>query len=629
MVKVAHQFFITICAASDSGGMEVNMINLQRKEECCGCNACGDICPKSAITFCLDNEGCWYPNIDLEKCIKCGLCDKVCPILHKYNLLDKNSSTPECYAAEHKSIEVIFSSTTGGMFSALADVMYNQKGYVGGAVHNEDFSVSHFISNDKADLQKLRRSKDLQSNAEGFYLKVREILEEGHSVLVCGVPCQIAALKNFLSKEYENLITVDLICAGVNSPKVWKKYLSYIEDMNNSKIVWTENKSKEYGWTNLTQKFVFENGEEYFDTRKTSFFTQGFIDSHLYCRPSCYECKYKGFPRVADITIGDFWGIRKYSKKYNSDMGTSVVLINSEKGKTYFEKIKKRINSEKTPLEWALAGNPALLKSISKISNQREEFFADLDQMPFDKVVKKYSVMEKSTIKGRLMRLKHELKYYKLIVTTTQLSPVSLFQTVRYSGFKNLINHKGLICGKNCHLNIAKSSNLQFEGLLVLGRKDKFRNSKLESRLFIGENATLKILGRFDIDADCEIVVFNDAELTIHGSKHGYSDANAGLRIICGQRIEIMSDVGIGRSVLIRDTNGNHFMNTSGYRTSRPVVIGEKVWLCESCTIMPGVKLGRGAIVGTNSTVIKSVPSHALVSGFPASVVQENVLWKC
>lgn len=605
------------------------MINIKNKKDCCGCNACGDICPQNAITYIVDKEGFWYPEIDSKKCVDCGLCEKTCPILHECESRKTNLVQPECYAAEHKSVEVVFSSTTGGMFSALADVMYKQKGYVGGAIHNEDFSVSQFVSNSKADLQKLRRSKDLQSNAEGFYKKVKDLLTEGCEVLVCGLPCQIAGLKNLLGKDYDNLITVDLICAGVNSPKVWRKYLDYIEAINGSIILYTENKSKEYGWKNLTQKFVFEDGNEYFDTRKTSLFTQGYIESHLYCRPSCYDCKFKGFPRIADITIGDFWGITNYSKNHNSDMGTSLVMVNSTKGKEYFEKVKKRINYENTPLDWALAGNPALRNSISVLSERREEFFDDMDIMPFNELVEKYSEKKKTNIKSKLRKIKHGLKFCRYIAKVTRLNPVALYQTVKYSGLNNLIHKKGVVCGTNCHINVDKSSHVKFEGLLTLGRKTKFPKSRLESRLFLGKNASFKVLGNFELDADCEIVVFDEAELIIHGGKIGFSDANAGFKLVCGEKIELMHDVGIGRNVTIRDTNGaSHFINTTGYRPSRSIEIGEKAWLCESCTIMPGVKIGRAAIIGANSMVTKSVPNHAMVSGIPATVVQENVLWK-
>lgn len=604
------------------------MIMVQHEKDCCGCNACGDICPEGAISYTVNKEGFWYPNINENKCTNCGLCKNICPALVKNPKIIDNYEKPDCYVAEHKSTGVLFSSTSGGIFSALADAMYNQKGYVGGAIHNQDFSVSHFISNKKIDLQKLRRSKDLQSNAEGFYKKVKDILDRNDKVLVCGLPCQIAALINYLGRDYDNLITVDLICAGVNSPKVWRKYLDYIEEINKSKIVWTENKSKEYGWKNLTQKFVFEDGNEYFDTYKTSPFIQGYIGSHLYVRPSCYDCKFKGFPRQADITLGDFWGIENYTDKYNSDMGTSLVFVNSEKGKKYFEKASKRINYEKTKLEWAISGNPAINNSITVISNDRDSFFEELDNYRFDELINKYSINNRKKKKKLFSKLRGSIAFGKYIVKVTRFNPVAVFQTIKYSGLKNLIRKKGIICGTNCHINIDKTVKLEFDGLLTLGRKEKFKKSKAESRLYLGKNAIFKVLGNFEIDADSEIIVFDKGELIIHGSKNSYSDANEGLRIVCGAKVEIMHDVGIGRNVVIRDTNGEHYINTVGYNNKRPVIIGEKAWLCESSTIMPGVNIGRGTIVSAYSLVSKSTPDHVLVSGIPAKVVQENVLWK-
>ncbi len=604
-------------------GEKKTMSEIKRKEDCCGCNACGDVCPAGAISFVTDKEGFWYPSVDTSKCTGCNRCDDVCPTISKSRASAENYKEPVCYVAEHKSVAVVFASTSGGMFSALADAMYNQDGFVGGAVHNEDFSVSHFISNDRNDLARLRRSKDLQSNAEGYYKKVKNILDSGSKVLAAGLPCQTAALLNYLQKEYENLITVDLVCAGVNSPKVWRRYLDHIEKKAGSGILYTENKSKEFGWHNLTQKFVFENGEEYFDTVRTSSFIKGYVGSHLYLRPSCYECKFKGFPRTADITIGDFWGIENYSSKYNSDLGTSLVLINSKKGEEYFDKIKARINCEEVPLEWALPGNPSLVEPMSVLSDKRDEFFDDLDKMEFDGLVDKYSPEDK----GRSGTRK-ALGIWKRIFMITRMRPKALLQTIKYSGIGNLNHGKGIICGTNSHIRIDKSAKLEFEGLMILGRKEAFPKSRDESRLFIGKNGTLKVLGDIVIDAGNDIEIFGGAELVIHGGKNGYSDANTGLTVICGQKIELMADVGIGRNVTIRDTNGDHYINTAGYRPSRPVTIGEKAWLCGSCTVMPGVKIGRGAIVGACSVVTRSVPDHAMVSGNPALVVQENILFK-
>lgn len=608
------------------------MITIEKKANCCGCNVCGDACPKGAISFQADNEGFLYPHVEKSLCIDCGICEKVCPVIHIDSLKQNDKDRPDCYAAMHKSMEVIFASTTGGMFSAIADVMYRQHGYVGGAIHNEDMSVSQFISNDRHDLIKLRRSKDLQSNAEGFYCKVKTLLNNGEKVLVCGVPCQMAGLRAYLGKEYENLLIVDLICLGVNSPKVWRKYIDSIEEKYGSKVIYTENKSKEYGWRNLTQKFVFENGEEAFETKDVSLFTKGFVETHLYCRPSCYECKFKGFPRIADITIGDFWGIEKFDTSMDKNIGTSLVMVNSQKGERFFEKVKKRINFLETPFEWALPGNPALQYPITKSSINREDFFSDLDSMPFDDVVTKYSAHSnggiKFRVKNKLRPLWNHLKFLKQIIKVTRLHPKALYQTIKYSGLSRLLKHQGLLCGTYCNLSISPKCTLELNGLMILGAKDRFPASTLETRLLVADGGKLIVNGEMVIGYGSDIEVFENAKLTFEGKRFGLSDTNIGCTIICGKEIYIGADVAMGRNVLIRDNNGEHYMNTPGYRTARSVIIGEKAWLCESCTIMPGVKIGRGAIVGAKAMVTASVPAHALVSGSPAEVIAENVLWK-
>ncbi len=214
------------------------MINITNKIDCCGCNACIDVCNHSAISLEKDIEGFWYPKVDENICTNCGLCDKVCPILNVSELKKNDFEKPECNVAIHKNLEVRFDSTSGGIFSALAEKMYRDNGYVGGAIFNEDFSVKHYISKEKEDLPSLRSSKYLQSDASGLYKNVKKLLTSGEKVLVCGCPCQMAALRSFLRKDYENLIIVDFICLGVNSPKVFRKYLDYLEDRFQSKVVY-------------------------------------------------------------------------------------------------------------------------------------------------------------------------------------------------------------------------------------------------------------------------------------------------------------------------------------------------------------------------------------------------------
>ncbi len=598
------------------------MIQIKNKVECCGCNACGDICGKQAITFKTDNEGFWYPEVDMEKCVDCGLCEKVCPIINIKDL--KKNDLPEsiCYAAEHKNLEVVFDSTSGGLFSALADIMYKQGGYVGGAVFNEDFkSVRQFISNDKKDLPRLRSSKYLQSSLEGFYRQVRDLVRAGEKVLVCGTPCQMAALRSFLRKDYEGLIIADFICRGINSPKVWRKYLDSYEERYGSKVVYCKSKSKEYGWRNLTQKVVLANGKAYFESKKHNNFTKGYLRTNAFCRPSCYDCKFKGFPRISDITLADFWGIENVDKSMDKNLGTSLVLINSKKGEAFFENVKPRINYIQVPFDKVAAKNPALLKSLGGPKVDRDFFFNDVDRMSFTQLADKYF---KDPIPSLRKRVNLRLRKFYTLYRSVGLSPLAWIRLLRYNSLSDIYKGNVLIVCSHCIVNIHKTATIEKHGISFVGKKVKFKDSQLETRLCLDAKAKLYLGDGTVIGYGSDVEVFKNASLKFGG----YGGSNIGMTIICGDHIEIGQHTMIGRNVTIRDNNGGHYLNRIGYRNTRPVIIGDKVWLCEQATIMPGVKIGDGAIVGACSFVTSNVPANCLVSGNPAQVVDKDILWK-
>lgn len=596
------------------------MIKITDKVDCCGCNACGDVCAHHAITFKTDQEGFWYPEVDMQKCIDCGLCEKVCPIINVKELKKNDLPQSICYAAEHKNLEVVFDSTSGGLFSALADIMYKSGGYVGGAIFNDDFSVRQYISNDKADLPLLRSSKYLQSRLDGFYVQVRNLLKKGEKVLVCGSPCQMAALRAFLRKDYDNLIIADYICRGINSPKVWRKYLDSYEERYGSKVVYCKAKSKEYGWRNLTQKVILANGKAYYETKDQSNFTKGYLQTGVYCRPSCYDCKFKGYPRIADITLADFWGIENVNRSMEKNLGTSLVMINSKKGETYFEQVKKRINYVGVPFESIEAGNRSLNKSVDPPKVDRDEFFRDLDQMTFLQIADKYITKKKIGKKGQLKRV---LRYLKTILRNTQMRPKPLYQFFRYNSLDDIMKGNVLLPTPYCTIEIERGAKIIKKGILILGFK-KFKKSKLETRLLVNKGGTLKIEGNTTIGYGSDIEVFPNATLSFGGG----GATNIGATIICGERIEIGKNTMLGRHITIRDNNGSHFMNRQGYKNTRPVIIGDKVWLTEQCTVMPGVKIGDGAIIGALSLVLRNIPPYCLATGHPAEVVDEDILWK-
>lgn len=604
------------------------MIQITDKSKCCGCNACGDVCTHTAITYQTDIEGFWYPVVDKDKCTDCGLCEKVCPELNIQQLKKNDFEKPECYAAIHKNIEIRFDSTSGGLFSALAQKVYRDGGYVGGAIYNDDYSVRHFISSEKGDLEALRGSKYLQSSAEGFYKAVKDVVKTGVQVLVCGTPCQMAALRAFLCKNYENLIIIDFICRGINSPKVFRKYLDYLENRFQSKIVYYKSKDKELGWRQLTGKAVFANGKVLYDTKDVNLFTIGYLRTNVYSRPSCYTCQYKDFPRMADITIADLWGVEKIvGKEMDNDLGTSLVMVNSKKGKAFYESIQANIISKYIDFETTLRGNLALTRPLDAPLVDRDCFYKELNEKPFIEVAGKYIAPPALTLNFK-QKLKNVFRYYYNLKNHCGWN-LPLYCKNLYYNFccpfvkADITQGHYMLINTYTVVELHKGSSIELKGILNIGEK-RFKKSRLETRLLVEAGATLKIDNWFNVGYGSDIEVFHGATLHLHGK----GGININGTIICGEHIELGEGVMIGRGVTIRDNNGNHFMSIQGYKNTRPVIIGQHVWLCEGCTILAGVKVGDGAVVGAKAVVAQKVPAFSLVSGNPMRVVQEKVYWK-
>lgn len=600
------------------------MINITDKKRCCGCNACGDICAHQAITFETDPEGFWYPVVDRSRCTDCGLCEQVCPMLHVDALKKNDYEQPECFAAIHKNLEVRFDSTSGGLFSALADQMYAEGGQVGGAVYNPDFSVRQFISGKKEDLPRLRSSKYLQSDATGFYKQVRSLLKKGEKVLACGLPCQIAALNAFLGKPYDNLLTVDLICRYINSPLAYRKYLDSLEAEYGAKVTYIKAKNKELGWRKLTHKVVFANGKTYYGTFSVDRFMKASMKLNCLSRPACYTCPFKGFPRIADITLGDYWTDRKKSR-LDDDTGTSVVLVNSEKGRACFGKIAKKIKMEPVSLDAVLAGNEALLRPLRESRVDRAAFFDRIGREDFGRVVDSLVAPEPMTL-GK--RVKQVLRVGRTVVKLTRLRPRPLWQFFRLNFFHPAVQSdfwKGFLIYPTpcCLFEIHRRARVELAGKLTFG-ESVFKNSRLETRIRMQAGALMQIGGDYGFGYGSDIEIFKGAVLISKGGP----GTNMGTTIICQHKIVIGGEVAIGRDVTLRDNNGGHLISVNGYRDALPVVIGEHVWLCSGVTVMSGVRIGDGTIVSAGTLVNASFPPNVVVGGSPAHVTQTNVYWK-
>lgn len=601
------------------------MIDIKNKVDCCGCNACGDICPTSAIDFTNDKEGFWYPNVNLDKCINCGLCEKTCPMLNKADGVVRYK-TPIVYAAYAKDEEVRIDSTSGGIFSMLALNAYSRNSYVGGAIYNEDHTVSQLISKDEKRLGDLRSSKYLQSNATGVYRDIRDNLKKGEKVLFCGTPCQIQALYRFLgNKEHENLTTIDFICRGVNSPKAFLSYMEMLEKEYCGKATKIKFKAKEWGWHRFSMRVNFENGREYCKDRYHDLFFIGYLQSGNFTRPSCYECPFKGFPQKSDITLADFWGIENIDKEMDQDKGTSLVLVNSDKGKTLFQDISSNIVYKQFTIEDARRGNPAMDLSLHNVGTDRKKFFDDLGKYPFDIVAKRNFPLP--SLKRKLYSKLRKLR--KLSVQTFNNISELGFSFTNWRTFFNLnfLSSKVVrrcrlpyIGGRNTIVQLDDNSSIKFNRRLKTGVR-QVKKSNLQTRILLEHDSSLIVDGNFSVYAGCYIRLLPNSRLILKG---GFINEN--VQITVGEHIEIGEGATIGRDVVIRSYDG-HYIDIPGYKISEPIIIGKHVWIGQGATILKGVSIGDGSIIAAGSVVTKDVPAGCIVGGIPAKIIKENISW--
>lgn len=351
------------------------MIRLTKKANCCGCGACAQSCPKNCISMEPDSEGFLYPKVDETQCVNCGLCEKVCPILLKQK---PDSIKVAAYAAYTSNSELREKSSSGGIFSLLAQEILNRGGTVAGAAFAADFSVRHILVETDAELDRLRGSKYVQSRMEDTYVQIRDLLKQGRPVLFTGVACQIAGLKAFLGREYENLYTVDVLCHGVPSPKVWAHYRREQAQIHGTTLEEVSFRDKRKGWRHYSMALNFAEGVEYCRPGAEDTYLRVFLRD-LCLRPSCHSCRFKDFPRLSDLTIGDAWGIERHMPDLDDDHGTSVVLVNSEKGMGLWNAVADNAVSRQGELDVLLPKSADSRKSVKPHPN-RSRFFAALNR---------------------------------------------------------------------------------------------------------------------------------------------------------------------------------------------------------------------------------------------------------
>ena len=378
---------------------------ITRKEDCTGCYACNNICPKQCISMKTDSEGFWYPKVNYDECIECGLCVKVCPILSKKTI----DNSPKAYACYNLDEKIRRESSSGGIFTLVANEILKAGGVVFGVGFDEDFRVVHSYIDSIEDLEKYRVSKYVQSSIVDSYKRAKEFLVQKREVLFTGTPCQIAGLKSYLNKEYSNLLCIDNICHGVPSPKVWDKYTNFRKKEANSEITKVSFRNKSTGWTEYSMSFVFKNGIEYSEPSSNDLYMKAFL-RNVSLRPSCYECKFKSTHRESDITLADFWGIQKVLPNMYDNKGTSLIFVNSKRGSEILERIKGKIRYEEVSIDESIKYNSPAIRSVYKNPN-RDDFFSNLDKLEFDKLIEKYCYDSlKERIKRKIINILIKMK---------------------------------------------------------------------------------------------------------------------------------------------------------------------------------------------------------------------------
>ena len=351
---------------------------------CVGCHACANICPKSCIYMESNEGGFLYPKVDYDLCMECNRCIEVCPINNKAEIDNK----PIAFSCINNDEKIRIDSSSGGIFTLIAEKVLSEGGVVFGAVFDDDFQVEHQYVEKKEELWKLRGSKYVQSKIGDSYKQAKKFLDNKKKVLFTGTPCQNAGLKSYLGGFYDDLLTIDLICHGVPSPLVWKKYIEFREKEAGSPVKRIAFRKKNEGWKRFSVSFLFKDNTEYLGNLHNDLYIRAFL-KNVCLRPSCYNCMFKGLNRHSDITLADFWGIQNVLPEMDNDKGTSLVFVNSRTGKDLFNGIKDRMLYQEVDINEAVKYNSSAIKSAMPNSN-RDNFFKDLKYTSFDKLVKRY-----------------------------------------------------------------------------------------------------------------------------------------------------------------------------------------------------------------------------------------------
>lgn len=363
------------------------MIEIKDKAKCSGCWACENACPVHCIAMLEDEEGFHYPHVNIDCCIECHRCEKVCPELQPM----LNDTMPiKSFIVQHKDSDILRNSTSGGFYSAIAKYAIDRGGVVFGAAFDDSMTLCHQCAETLNECNKFRGSKYVQSLVGNTFQQVKSILKEGRMVVYSGTPCQISGLYCFLDGcRYDNLITVDLVCHGTPSPRLLKKYLEYQAFIHHNKVRDYRSRDKFYGYDYSTATIFFENPKDKYHQGIESDLMLRLYFKNLISRPSCYSCHFKTINRVSDFTIFDCWDATSVSSIFSRN-GATNVFIHSENGIKVFDYLKESFNWVESDTQLQIDKDGIMLKHFVPQNPQRAEFFRDLQTMSIEQLEKKY-----------------------------------------------------------------------------------------------------------------------------------------------------------------------------------------------------------------------------------------------
>ena len=594
------------------------------KTKCVGCKMCAEVCPQNAISFETNDEGYWYPVCDANKCTNCGCCVARCPINENQEVY---TTERKCYCAWSRNDDIRRSSTSGGLYYEFANKILNDGGYIVGSVYAEDYcSAYHIITNNKNDLSRVMGSKYFQSDTEGIYIKIRELLMNGEKVLFTGTPCQAAALDKFLGRKYENLIIVDFLCRGVPSPLLQKKKIELYVSKAKAKVVFYSDKTKPFGWSNFGETIRFDNGKKEFISRWRDDINDCFIEKNLNLRESCYRCMFKDGNRASDLTIGDFWGVTNVTEK-DLIYGVSCLITNTVQGEKFIEELGNCIYKGQRPIGEVSAFNRAYIES-AKRPDERDSFFQEVLDIGLEQSVKKYTAYStKRKINNSLKVIKGKIK--TVVPRKREIKDLNFIKFLHYNFFcKQIHREKGayILPYKGAYLSIGRKAEIHLGGNMLINYYPVYSRGTEMTRFRVEDGARLTTHNRVELSYGNTLSLSKNAKMEI-----GYFYTGVGANIICDYKMTIGNNVMIGRDVCIFDSDYHKIFSQEGevINPKKEVIIEDNCWLGARSMVLKGSHIKEGAIISANSMVIGDVEGNRVfVNKRESKSIGKNIMWE-